>query len=121
MIWSYGKPASQADDAYFYQDWCPKGEGKDESDPKWQMELWGESIENQVRDINRSFNWREFKGFTNSRSRDELPVDYNAKDDVHTEDRDDKQDPVTLDVNTLRHNIMRSYIEVSEWLGDAAT
>ena len=85
------------------------------------MELWGESIENQVRDINRSFNWREFKGYTNSRSRDELPVDYNAKDDVHTEDRDDKQDPVTLDVNTLRHNIMRSYIEVSEWLGDAAT
>jgi hypothetical protein len=28
---------------------------------------------------------------------------------------------VDLDVKTLRHNIMRSYIEVSEWLGDGAT
>lgn len=27
---------------------------------------------------------------------------------------------MTLDINTLRHNIMRSYIEVSEWLGEAA-
>ena len=27
----------------------------------------------------------------------------------------------TLDVETLQHNIMRSYIEVSEWLGDNAT
>ena len=29
-------------------------------------------------------------------------------------------DNTTLDVNALRHNIMRSYLEVSEWLGDAA-
>ena len=28
---------------------------------------------------------------------------------------------VDLDTETLRHNIMRSYIEVSEWLGDGAT
>ena len=26
-----------------------------------------------------------------------------------------------MDAETLRHNIMRSYIEVSEWLGDGAT
>ena len=29
-------------------------------------------------------------------------------------------DYTTLDINTLRHNIMKSYIEVSEWLGDGA-
>ena len=26
-----------------------------------------------------------------------------------------------MDAETLRHNIMRSYLEVSEWLGDGAT
>ena len=35
-------------------------------------------------------------------------------------DRDSAEDVATLDINTLRHNIMRSYLEVSEWLGDAA-
>ena len=28
---------------------------------------------------------------------------------------------MTLEIDDLRHNIMRSYIEVSEWLGDGAT
>lgn len=66
------------DDAYFYQDWCPIGTGSIPSgesvslDPKWQMEQWGESIENQVRDIDRTFNWREFQGYTNSRTRNEM-------------------------------------------------
>ena len=27
---------------------------------------------------------------------------------------------MTLDIDTLRHNIMKSYLEVSEWLGDGA-
>lgn len=124
MIWSYGRP--KVDDAYFYQDWCPIGtdnidDGEDvSSDPKWQMELWGESSVNKVRDIDRTFNWREFQGYTNSRSKDEMVEKYGADSDYHAENSDDNADPVTLDINTLRHNIMKSYLEVSEWLGDGA-
>ena len=110
------------DDAYFYQDWCPIGTGKiDEqsSDPKWQFEQWGEIQENLTRDIDRSFKWSEFSGYTNSRSNNEMVRRYGEGTDAHVE-REGEEDPATLDINTLRHNIMRSYLEVSEWLGDGA-
>ena len=110
------------DDAYFYQDWCPIGTGKiDEqsSDPKWQFEQWGEIQENLTRDIDRSFKWSEFRGYTNSRSNDEMVRRYGEGTDAHVE-REGEEDPATLDINMLRHNIMRSYLEVSEWLGDGA-
>jgi len=54
--------------------------------PKWQMELWGETMENKSRSVDRSFNWREFQGYTNSRSNDEMPAE--SSDDVYTEDVD---------------------------------
>lgn len=49
-----------------------------------------------------------------------MPVGYDSRGDAHTLDETDVDNPTTLDVDTLYHNIMRSYIEVSEWLGDAA-
>jgi hypothetical protein len=122
LIWSYGRLA--VDDAYFYKDWCPLGTGEitdlASTDPKWQMEQWGESIENKTRSIDRTFKWREFQGYTNSRTRNEMVKPYESDKDVHIEERNGIEDPVTLDINTLRHNIMRSYLEVSEWLGDGA-
>jgi hypothetical protein len=85
LIWSYGRP--RVDDAYFYQYWCPIGTDALEagesvsSDPKWQMELWGESVENTSRDIDRTFKYTDFQGYTNSRTRDEMPIAYDARGD----------------------------------------
>ena len=49
-----------------------------------------------------------------------MPVEYDASEDEHTKD-DSGNHPTTLDKEDLRHHIMRSYIDVPEWLGDAAT
>lgn len=116
LIWSYGRDG--VDDAYFYWDWCPDGMGTDD-DPLWKIVAWEEYQDNLTRDINRSFNYKEFVGYTNTRSADEMVVDYDARDDEHAIS-EDPEDPTTLDKITLRHNIMRSYLEVSEWLGDGA-
>ncbi len=117
MIWSYGR--QRVDDAYFYQDWCPDGIGTSD-DPKWKLNLWGETMENKERGVSRSFNWRDFRGYTNSRTLDEMPLPYDASEDQHAIDREQDYDPNDLEIDTLRHNIMRSYIEVSEWLGEGA-
>ena len=119
MIWSYGK--SGVDDAYFYWDWCPSGSGESIDDPRWQIAEWYEYRENLARDIDRTFNFREFQGYTNSRTTDEMVYSYDAANDQHTKDDNKDTALVDLDVETLRHNIMKSYIEVSEWLGDGAT
>ena len=67
----------------------------------------------------RTFNYKEFVGYRNTGTTDEMPVNYDSSQDEHAlEQGNDKQ--TTLDSNTLRHNIMRSYFEVSEWLGDGA-
>ena len=117
LLWSYNRP--NVDDAYFYQDWCPVGTGTYE-DPKWQIVHWNESRENLQRDIDRTFNWKEFNGYQNTRTRDEMVLDYDSRDDAHTRETPDDYDMTNLDVDTLRHNIMRSYLEVSEWLGVGA-
>ena len=49
-----------------------------------------------------------------------MPQEYDSSRDAHALDETDVDNPTTLDVDTLYHNIMRSYIEVSEWLGDGA-
>lgn len=117
LIWSWGK---QVDDAYFYWDWCPLGSGQT-GDPIWQISAWKEYPYNKQRDIDRSFDYKEFVGYTDSRSADEMVREYNAKDDLHAKPGMSIRDPqTTMDVETLRHNIMRSYLEVSEWLGDGA-
>ena len=118
MIWSYGRTG--VDDAYFYWDWCPSGTGVTVEDPKWQIAEWYEYEENLKRDMDRSFNWREFQGYTNSRNADEMVKEYDARTDKHTNDADNADPLVTLEIETLRHNIMKSYLEVSEWLGDGA-
>lgn len=121
LIWSYG--LNNVDDAYFYQDWCPIGDyTQDESDPKWQMDLWGEAAENLLRTKERTFDYRKFKGYQKSvLPRDEMPREYDAsEDDEHAKDIP-VDEPTSLDIDTLRHNIMWSFLEVSEWLGDGAT
>ena len=123
MIWSYG--LKNVDDAYFYQDWCPIGDYTSSTeDPKWQMDLWGEAAENIKRSMDRSFDFRTFVGYQKSDLRgDELPTQYDASSDLHTKESDIESgtENTDLDIDTLRHNIMRSYFEVSEWLGDGAT
>ena len=114
LIWSYdlaGMP-----DAYFWWDWCPT----EENDIKWHIVRWTETQANQDRQQDRVFKFREFNGYANSEDGDEMPVEYDASEDEHTKDDSDNH-PTTLDKEDLRHNIMRSYIEVSEWLGDEAT
>ena len=83
------------------------------------MEQWEESNENLTRTFDdRPFDFRKFKGYTNSRGEDEMPSEYDANADVHA--KETIPDIADLDIDTLRHNIMRSYLEVSEWLGDGA-
>ena len=67
LIWSYGKQG--IDDAYFYWDWCPTGTGLGE-DTKWRVVAWEEFPYNLSRDIDRSFKFTEFKGVTNTTTRD---------------------------------------------------
>ena len=51
-----------------------------------------------------------------------MPRKYDARDDKHAKaaPSNDETPKTSLEVEDLRHNIMRSYIEVSEWLGDGA-
>lgn len=123
LIWSYG--LKNVDDAYFYQDWCPIGDHVKDTpynpNPKWQMDLWGEAAKNIQRSMDRSFNYKDFVGYQMSEMRrDEMPSEYSASSDEHALEQGD-EDNTDLDVDTLRHNIMWSYLEVSEWLGDGAT
>lgn len=70
----------------------------------------------------RTFRFTEFNGYVNSEDGDGLPVEYSALDDEHARDSDDEDKyPTNLRSKDLMHNVMRSYIEVSEWLGDEAT
>ena len=120
LIWSYG--VSPVDDAFFYWDWCPLGDGT-EANPRWQIAQWYEYQANLDRGIDRTFKWSEIQGYTNRnyRSGDDMPTKYDAeKEDKHARDADDDNIQVDLSQEVLRHNIMRSYLEVSEWLGDAA-
>lgn len=128
LIWSYG--LKNVDDAYFYQDWCPIGDPKLQptgysDDPKWQMDLWGEAAENLQRSTNRSFDYKDFVGYQKSNlRRDEMVQRYDASEDVHAKAANAEvgaDDDTDLDIDTLRHNIMWSYLEVSEWLGGGAT
>ena len=115
LIWSYDK---SVDDAYFYWDWCPLGTGT-ETDPKWKIAAWQEHYKNQMRSIDRTFKYDELVGYTNSRNADEMPRKYDARVDLHAKAGQSQDEPgVTLEKDVLRHNIMRSYLEVSEWLGD---
>ena len=121
LIWSFNEPS--AEDAYFYWDWCPLGDGTPEQ-PKWQIAQWYEYPENQKRTVDRTFKWSEIKGYTNRgwKDGDLMPTEYDARmDDNHARDPDEEYTEVDLTKETLRHNIMRSYLEVSEWLGDGAT
>lgn len=84
------------------------------------MDLWGEAAENIKRSMDRSFDFNTFVGYQKSDLRgDELPIEYDASTDLHTEESSEEN--TDLDIDTLRHNIMWSYLEVSEWLGDGAT
>lgn len=89
------------------------------------MDLWGEAAENIQRSMDRSFDYRTFVGYQKSElRRDEMPRAYDASTDVHARAANSEigeDDNTDLDVDTLRHNIMWSYLEVSEWLGDGAT
>lgn len=69
LIWSYGKSGDAVHDAYFYWDWCPIGSGSSD-DPKWQISVPLESRENLQRDMDRTFSWRDFKGYASSRDSD---------------------------------------------------
>lgn len=117
LIWSYGRKG--VNEAYFYWDWCPDGEDTPD-DPKWKIVAWEEYQDNLDRDIDRTFSYKDFKGYTNREDGDEMVEDYDAAADEHALEGNDIDDETTLDIETLRHNIMRSYIEVSEWLGDGA-
>lgn len=89
------------------------------------MDLWGEAAENIQRSMDRSFDYRDFVGYQKSEMRrNEMVERYNASTDEHAREANSEvgaSDDTDLDVDTLRHNIMWSYLEVSEWLGDGAT
>ena len=84
LIWSYGKIVNGKgiDDAYFYWDWCPSGSGQP-ANPKWQIVEWDEFQYNLGRDIDRSFNYKDFIGVTNTTTRDQMPIEYRATSDNH--------------------------------------
>ena len=86
------------------------------------MVRWEDYSYNQTRDINRTFKFEDFKGYTNENymTGDEMPVDYDSRNDKHAKRESTVDTDTDLSIATLRHNIMRSYLEVSEWLGDGA-
>ena len=95
------------------------GDGTVDS-PKWQISAWVEAQDNLLRSVKRTFDWREFQGYTNSDDGDdEMVQPYDASHDEHTMEA--VTDNTTLNEKALRHNMMRSWLEVSEWLGDGAT
>ena len=115
LIWSID---GNFGEAYFYWDWCPMG--NEEENNYWQMCQIEDPIDLKVRDIDRVFDYTKFKGYRNDiESLDEKPIEYNSFCDLHAKRNTDQK--VDLDKKELLHNIMKSYIEVSEWLGDGCT
>ena len=51
-----------------------------------------------------------------------MPSEIDVMEDEHAlaQSEEDDNGLTNMDKETLRHNIMRSYLEVSEWLGDGA-
>ena len=93
LIWSYGR---EVDDAYFYWDWCPIGSGTSSTDPKWQIVQWEEYQVNKDRNVDRPFNWKEIRGYTNpDNDLDEMPKEYDARGDMHAKSADETN--VTID------------------------
>lgn len=115
LIWSID---GNFGEAYFYWDWCPMG--NEEENNYWQMCQIEDPIDLKVRDIDRVFDYTKFKGYRNDiESGDEKPIEYDSSIDLHAKRNTDQK--VDLDKKELLHNIMKSYIEVSEWLGDGCT
>lgn len=115
MIWSID---GNFGEAYFYWDWCPMGTEMENN--YWQICEIEDPIDLKVRDIDRVFDYTKFKGYRNDiTSRDEKPLEYDSLLDVHA--KRDTDQKVDLGKNELLHNIMKSYIEVSEYLGDGST
>ena len=48
-----------------------------------------------------------------------MPVPYDSENDEHAQE-EDKDELTNLDIDALRHNVMKSYVEVSEYLGEKA-
>ncbi len=59
-------------------------------------------------------------GYTNTGDADEMPINYDASSDEHALEPKDDDGITDLDKDTLRHNVMKSYVEVSEYLGEKA-
>ena len=115
LIWSID---GNFGEAYFYWDWCPLG--NEEENNYWQLCQIEDPIDLKVRDIDRVFDYTKFKGYRNDiESMDEKPIEYDSSIDLHAKRNTDQK--VDLDKKELLHNIMKSYIEVSEWLGDGCT
>lgn len=115
MIWSID---GNFGEAYFYWDWCPMGTERENN--YWQICEIEDPIDLKVRDIDRVFDYTQFRGYRNDiTSRDEKPLEYDSSLDVHA--KRDTDQKVDLGKNELLHNIMKSYIEVSEYLGDGST
>lgn len=94
--------------------------GNEEENNYWQMCQIEDPIDLKVRDIDRVFDYTKFKGYRNDiESMDEKPIEYDSSIDLHAKRNTDQK--VDLDKKELLHNIMKSYIEVSEWLGDGCT
>ena len=49
-----------------------------------------------------------------------MPINYDASSDEHALVSKDDDGITDLDKDTLRHNVMKSYVEVSEYLGEKA-
>ena len=115
LIWSID---GNFGEAYFYWDWCPMG--NEEENNYWQLCQIEDPIDLKVRDIDRVFDYTKFKGYRNDiESMDDKPIEYDSSIDLHAKRNTDQK--VDLDKKELLHNIMKSYIEVSEWLGDGCT
>ena len=115
LIWSID---GNFGEAYFYWDWCPMG--NEEENNYWQLCQIEDPIDLKIRDIDRVFDYTKFKGYRNDiESMDEKPIEYDSSIDLHAKRNTDQK--VDLDKKELLHNIMKSYIEVSEWLGDGCT
>ena len=50
-----------------------------------------------------------------------MPINYDASSDEHALVQKDDDSITDIDKDTLRHNVMKSYVEVSEYLGEKAT
>lgn len=83
LICTYGD--GSADDAYFYWDWAPTGEG----DNKWQFQRRNDEAQYTAeRTRTNRFSYATFIGSRGTvESTDEMPQDYDAAlDDLHARD-----------------------------------